>query len=76
MGCKSSKVSQPCQPRPKDIPIELDVREECTVINERETAGNTELIGGDIRDINTRAFKESLKGIKYTDKLYHLVERL
>ena len=64
MGCNSSKDSQPCQPRPKNIPIEFDVREECTVKDERETTDNTELIGVDIRGIITRALEEFLKGYK------------
>ena len=69
MGCKvsskvSPKFSQPHQPRPKDIPIELDVREECTVKDERETADNTELTGVDIRGIITKALEESLMGYK------------
>ena len=64
MGCNCSKDSQTCQPRSKDIPIELDVREECTVKDERETTDNTELIGIDIRGIITRALEESLKGYK------------
>ena len=62
MGCKSSKSAQPYQPRPKDIPIELDVRKECTSKDERETTDNTELIRGDIRYIITRALEEFLKG--------------
>ena len=36
MGSNCCKVSQAHQPRPKDIPIELDVREECTFKHERE----------------------------------------
>ena len=64
MGCNSSKVSQPYQPRPKDIPIELDAVEECTVKDERETTDNTELTGGDIRGIITRALEEFLKEYK------------
>ena len=69
MGCKvsskvSPKFSQPHQPRPKDIPIELDVTEECTVINERETTDNTEFSGGRLRGIITKALEESLKGYK------------
>ena len=64
MGCNCSKSSQPYQPRPLDIPIELDVGEECTVINERETTDNTELTGIGIRYIITRALEESLMGYK------------
>ena len=64
MGCNCSKVSQTYQPLPKDIPIELDVREECTGKDERETTDNTELIGRDIRGIITRALEEFLKGYK------------
>ena len=69
MGCKvsskvSPKFSQPHQPRPKDIPIELDVTEECTVINERETTDNTEFSGGRLRGIITKALEESLIGYK------------
>ena len=64
MGCNSSKVSQPHQPRPKDIPIELDATEECTGKDERETTDNTELTRGDIRGIITRALEEFLKGYK------------
>ena len=64
MGCNSSKDSQPYQPRPKDIPIELDVGEECTIKDERETADNAELIGVYIRGIITRALEESLMGYK------------
>ena len=64
MGCNCSKDSQTCQPRSKDIPIELDVREECTFKDERETTDNAEIIRGDIRSIITRALEESLMGYK------------
>ena len=64
MGCNGSKDSQPHQPQPKDIPIELDVTEECTFKDERETADNAQLVGVDIRGIITRALEESLKGYK------------
>ena len=55
MGCKCSKSAQPYQPWPKDIPIELDVR---------EITDNTELTGINIRGTITRALERSLKGYK------------
>ena len=64
MGGKFSKVSQPHQHRLKHIHIELGVREACTGKDERETTNNTELIGGDIRGIITKALKRSLKEYK------------
>ena len=68
MGCKCSKVSQPYQPWPKDIPIELDVREECTVKDERETTDNTEHTGRDVEYIITRALEELLNGYKVYER--------
>ena len=62
MACNSSKSTQPYQPRQNDIPIELDVREECTGIIERETTDNTELTRREIIDIITRALERSLMG--------------
>ena len=64
MGCNCSKSSQPYQPRPKDIPIELDVREECTVKDERGTTDNAEHTGRDVEYIITRALEEHLNGYK------------
>ena len=66
MGCNSSKDSQTYQPWPKDIPIELDVREECTVKDERETTDNTERNRIKIRDniTITKALEEHLNGYK------------
>ena len=68
MGCNCSKSSQPYQPWPKDIPIELDVREECTVKDERGTTDNTEHTGRDVEYIITRALEEHLNGYKEYEK--------
>ena len=68
MGSNCCKVSQAHQPRPKDIPIELDVREECTGKDERETTDNAKDIGKDKRDIITKALEEYLKGYKVHGK--------
>ena len=54
MGCNSSKDSQPHQPRPEDISIELDVRRNVRLLI-RETTDNTELVIEGIRDNKTRA---------------------
>ena len=74
MGCKSSKVSQPHQHRPKHIHIELDVREGCTGKDERETTDNPDRAREDISGIITKALEGFLKGYKVHEQAIQRVK--
>ena len=61
MGCNSSKSAQPYQPRPKDIPIELDAGEGSTGKDERDTTDNAKDIGEVKWGIFTKGLEEFLE---------------